>query len=143
MFDIAWTEMLVIAIVTIVIVGPRDLPKVMKTIASIVAKARSFAGKFQADMDQLAREAELEELREQAKAMHAKLTTPRKPTDVGDLVEVLGDTDGEDAAAHKRLDEAAPDTAPAASQPAAAEAAPLAEPEPAPPAASTDEGGRG
>ncbi len=80
MFDIAWTEMLVIAIVTIVVVGPRDLPKVMKTIASVVARARAFASKFQADMDELAREAELEELRAQAKAMHARLTAPSLTT---------------------------------------------------------------
>ncbi len=87
MFDIAWTEMLVIAIVTIVVVGPRDLPKVMKTIASVVAKARSFAGKFQADMDELAREAELEELREQARAMHARLTTPGLTTALEEAVD--------------------------------------------------------
>ncbi len=106
MFDIAWTEMLVIALITIVVVGPRDLPKVMKTIASFVAKVRSFSNKFQADMDALARETELDDLRKQAKAYQATLQNPtraidqlidpetgkevRKPIDLSKLV-VAGD----------------------------------------------------
>ncbi len=63
MFDIAWSEMLVVAMVLIIVVGPRDLPKVMRGIARLYGKARSLAGKFRADMDSLAREVELEELR--------------------------------------------------------------------------------
>ncbi|RMF14098.1 MAG: twin-arginine translocase subunit TatB [Alphaproteobacteria bacterium] len=67
MFDIAWSEMLVVAVVLIIVVGPRDLPKVMRGIAQLYGKARSLAGKFRADMDSLAREVELEELRRKVK----------------------------------------------------------------------------
>ncbi|GER06325.1 Sec-independent protein translocase protein TatB [Iodidimonas muriae] len=78
MFDIAWTEMLVIAVVTIVVVGPKDLPKVMKAVGGFIAKARSLAGKFQSDMDALARETELDELRKQARAYQATLLDPKR-----------------------------------------------------------------
>ncbi|RMF72771.1 MAG: twin-arginine translocase subunit TatB [Alphaproteobacteria bacterium] len=67
MLDIGWTELLVIAIVLIVVVGPHDLPKVMKAIAELYGKARRMAARFRADMDALAREVELEELRRKVK----------------------------------------------------------------------------
>lgn len=68
MFDLAWTEMLVIAVITILVVGPKDLPKVMRSIGAIINKARSFSAKFQSDIDALARETEIDDLRKQARA---------------------------------------------------------------------------
>ncbi len=68
MFDIAWTEMLVIAVITILVVGPKDLPKVMRGIGNIMGKARGFADKFRSDIDALARETEMDDLRKQARA---------------------------------------------------------------------------
>ncbi len=67
MLDIGWTELLVIAVVLIVVVGPHDLPKVMKAMAELYGKARRMAARFRADMDALAREVELEELRRKVK----------------------------------------------------------------------------
>ncbi len=67
MLDIGWTELLVIAVVLIVVVGPHDLPKVMKAMAELYGKARRMAARFRADMDALAREVELEELRQKVK----------------------------------------------------------------------------
>lgn len=67
MLDIGWTELLVIAVVLIVVVGPHDLPKVMRAIAELYGKARAMANRFRADMDALAREVELEELRRKVK----------------------------------------------------------------------------
>jgi len=81
MFDIAWTEMLVLAIIIIVVVGPRDLPKVMRTIGGFMRKARALAGQFQSDMDQLAREAEIDELRKQARAYQDKFRQPVRELD--------------------------------------------------------------
>ena len=46
MFDIGWTEMLVIAIVMIVVVGPKDLPRMLRTFGRTTAKMRSMAGDF-------------------------------------------------------------------------------------------------
>ncbi len=64
MLDIGWSEMAVIALVALVVIGPKDLPKAMKTVAFWVRKARKLASEFHSGVDQLVREAELEEARE-------------------------------------------------------------------------------
>ena len=64
MLDIGWSEMAVIALVALVVIGPKDLPKAMKTVAYWVRKARKLASEFHSGIDQLVREAELEEARE-------------------------------------------------------------------------------
>jgi len=81
MFDIAWTEMLVLAVIIIVVVGPRDLPKVMRAIGGFMRKARALASQFQSDMDQLARESEIDELRKQARAYQDKFRQPMRELD--------------------------------------------------------------
>jgi sec-independent protein translocase protein TatB len=64
MLDIGWSEMAVIALVALVVIGPKDLPKAMKTVAFWVRKARKLASEFHSGIDQLVREAELEEARD-------------------------------------------------------------------------------
>ena len=63
MFEIGWTEMLVIAVVMIVVVGPKDLPKMLRTIGRMTAKARSMAGDFQRQFNEALKEAELDEVK--------------------------------------------------------------------------------
>lgn len=63
MFDIGWTEMVAIAIVAILVIGPRELPKALRTAGKFIAKARSMARDFQSGFDDLVREAELEEVK--------------------------------------------------------------------------------
>ena len=63
MFDIGWTEMLMIAVVVIIVVGPRDLPRVLRTTGRWIASARSVAREFHRSLDQIAEEAELDEVR--------------------------------------------------------------------------------
>ena len=63
MFDIGWTEMLVIAIVMIVVVGPKDLPKMLRTFGRTVAKLRSMAGDFQKQFNDALKEAELDDVK--------------------------------------------------------------------------------
>ena len=65
MFDIGWTEMMVMAIIAVVIVGPKDLPKVIRTVGKWVGKARSMAREFQSSLDDIARESELDEVKKQ------------------------------------------------------------------------------
>lgn len=69
MIDIGWTEMLVIAVLAIVVVGPRDLPRVMRGMARAMAKMRSLAREFQAGMNELAREAELDEIKSEVESL--------------------------------------------------------------------------
>jgi sec-independent protein translocase protein TatB len=65
MFDIGWPELLIIALITIIVVGPKELPKVLRTVTLAVRKVRGMAREFQDGLDDLAREAELKELREE------------------------------------------------------------------------------
>ena len=63
MFDIGWSEMAVIALIALVVIGPKDLPNTMKTIAHWMRKARSLTREFQSGIDDMVREAELEDAR--------------------------------------------------------------------------------
>lgn len=65
MFDFAWSELLIIIVIAIVVVGPKDLPRMMRVLGRLVARARAIAGEFRLGLDQLAREAELDELKKQ------------------------------------------------------------------------------
>lgn len=67
MFDIAWSELGVIAVVALVVIGPKDLPKVLRTVGQWTSKARSMAREFQSGLDDMVREADLDELRKAAK----------------------------------------------------------------------------
>ena len=61
MFDIGWSEMAVIALLTLIVIGPRELPRVMRTVGQWVRKAQSLAREFQRGLDDMAREADLED----------------------------------------------------------------------------------
>lgn len=63
MFEIGWTEMLVIAIVMIVVVGPKDLPRMLRTIGKTVSKLRGMAGDFQRQFNDALKEAELDDVK--------------------------------------------------------------------------------
>ncbi len=62
MFDIAPTELLIVAIVALVVIGPKDLPRVMRTVGHWVGKARGMARHFRSGLDTMMREAEIEEM---------------------------------------------------------------------------------
>ncbi|EWY36992.1 hypothetical protein N825_22035 [Skermanella stibiiresistens SB22] len=66
MLDIGWSELLVIAVVALVVIGPKDLPKVLKTVGIWVRKARMLTRDFQNSVDEMIREADLEDVRKQA-----------------------------------------------------------------------------
>ena len=63
MLDIGWTEMLMIAVIAIVVIGPRDLPKMLKTVGLWVRKARATVRELQTGIEDMAREAELDEVK--------------------------------------------------------------------------------
>lgn len=58
MFEIGWSEILVIAVVAIIVVGPKDLPKMLRTFGGFVGKARRMAFDFQRQFNEVVREAE-------------------------------------------------------------------------------------
>lgn len=65
MFDIGWPELLLIAIVAVVVVGPKDLPRLMATVGKYVARMRSMAAEFQRGFEDIAKQTELEELKKE------------------------------------------------------------------------------
>jgi sec-independent protein translocase protein TatB len=64
MFDIGWSELLVIAVVAIVVVGPKELPKLMRSFGFYAGKLRRAAADFRHQFDEAMREAELEEVKQ-------------------------------------------------------------------------------
>lgn len=66
MLDIGWSEIAVIVVVALIVIGPKDLPKVLKTIGIWVRKARMLTRDFQNSVDEMIREADMEDVRRQA-----------------------------------------------------------------------------
>jgi sec-independent protein translocase protein TatB len=67
LFDLGWSEILLIGTVALVFIGPKDLPKVMRVAGYWMRKARTLSREFQSSIDQMIREAELEEVRQDLK----------------------------------------------------------------------------
>lgn len=65
MFDIAWSEMVLIGAVALVVIGPKDLPKVLRTVGQTIGKVRRMATEFQGQFNEAMREAELADLKKQ------------------------------------------------------------------------------
>lgn len=63
MFDISWSELLILLVVALVVIGPKDLPKFMRTAGQWAGRARAMADQFRKSFDEMARQAELDELR--------------------------------------------------------------------------------
>jgi sec-independent protein translocase protein TatB len=63
MFDISWGELLIVMVVALLVVGPKDLPKLMRKAGQWAGRARAMADQFRKSFDDMARQAELDELR--------------------------------------------------------------------------------
>lgn len=63
MFDLSWSELLLVGAVALVVIGPRELPRVLRTVGQTLAKVRRMAGDFQSQFSAAMKEAELDELR--------------------------------------------------------------------------------
>jgi sec-independent protein translocase protein TatB len=68
MFDIGWPELLIVAVLVIVVVGPKDLPRVMRTVAHYLGKAKSMTREFRGYVDDMVRESDLDEIKNQIQA---------------------------------------------------------------------------
>ena len=69
--DIGGTELLVIAAVALIVVGPKDLPVLLRKLGQFIGKMRGMASEFRASFDEMARQSELDELRREVQAMRA------------------------------------------------------------------------
>ena len=76
MFGFGWGEMVVIGIVALIAIGPKELPTVLRTIGQWMGKVRRMANEFQGQFNEALREAELTDLKKQAEDFTADLTNP-------------------------------------------------------------------
>lgn len=87
MFDIGWQEFILIALVAVVVVGPKDLPRVIRSVGQWIRKARSLASEFQGSLEEMAREAELDDVRRELQSASSG--------GIGATIEKHVDPDGE------------------------------------------------
>jgi sec-independent protein translocase protein TatB len=69
MFDIGWSELLIIGIVALIAIGPKELPGVLRTVGQYMGKIRRMASEFQGQFQEAMREAEMGDLKKQVDEM--------------------------------------------------------------------------
>lgn len=69
MFDLGWGELLVVGAVALVVLGPKELPNALRTVSNLTKAARKLAGEFQSGINEIVREAELEDARKAAQSI--------------------------------------------------------------------------
>jgi len=125
MFDIGASELLVIVVVAILVIGPKDMPRAMRTAGRWIGKMRRMSGHFRAGLDEMVRQAEIEEMEERwaerNKAIMAKYPDGETPEggapenllpDEMEPLAAAGEVPDADAAAEAAIKRAAPVKAP-------------------------------
>ena len=79
MFDIGWDEMLLTVIIAIIVIGPKDLPRALRTAGRWIAKVRRGSGHFRTGIETMIREAELEEMEKQWREQNARIMAQHPP----------------------------------------------------------------
>jgi len=125
MFDIGASELLVIVIVAILVIGPKDMPKALRTAGRWIGKLRRMSNHFRAGIDEVVRQAEIEEMEEKwaarNKEIMAKYPDGAQPEGGGpenllpnemEPLSAVGEVPDADAAAEAAIRRAAPVKAP-------------------------------
>jgi sec-independent protein translocase protein TatB len=73
MFDVAPSELLIIIIVAVIVIGPKELPAALRTVGRWIAQMRKVSGHFRTGLDAMIREAEMEELEKKWTAQNEKI----------------------------------------------------------------------
>lgn len=146
MFDIGWSELVIVGIVALIVIGPRELPKTLRTLGQMMTKVRRMASEFQGQFNDAIREAELDELRREAE----KLTNIKNP--LGDLnplddvkSQIQSAVEGTNTETSAGTDTSSPDASAPETPPVSAGSEPDAKPESAStetPADTSSGGGR-
>ncbi len=75
MFEISWSELLILGIVTLIFVGPKELPVFLRTLGKYAGSLRRQANEFKSHFDSAMREAELDTMREEMQAMQTSVNS--------------------------------------------------------------------
>ena len=141
MFDIGWSELLVIGVVALIAIGPKELPGVLRSVGQWMTKIRRMAAEFQGQFQEAMREAEMADLKKQAEELNdaaRNLTTNFDPFDYVAKDETKPAQPAATADAGASTDASSSPAASVADQsPAATPSAPIVEPATAPPAPDT------
>ena len=92
MFDIGWSEMAIIALVALLVLGPKELPQAMKSFAQFSKKMRRYANEFRAGVDNIVREAELEDAKkalDTVRAVNPKNAIKKLVDPTGEMTETV------------------------------------------------------
>ena len=84
MFDIGWSELLVIGVVALIAIGPKELPAVLRSAGQWIGKIRRMAAEFQGQFQEALREVEMTDLKKQVDEATSGLDTKFDPLDFGD-----------------------------------------------------------
>ncbi len=68
MFDIGWQELFVVAVLALIVIGPKDLPRALKTVTGVLRKMKGMAREFQSGLDDIVKESELMDMKKQIEA---------------------------------------------------------------------------
>jgi sec-independent protein translocase protein TatB len=90
MFDISWTEFLLIGVVALIVIGPKELPAVLRTLGQYTRKVRSMAADFQGQFQEAMREAEMADLKQQVEDIATDIKQYDPLKDVRADVEAAG-----------------------------------------------------
>ena len=87
MFDLGWTEMAVVALIALIVIGPKDLPRVLRTAGKWAGKARAIAREFRVSLDDMVRNAELDDVKKDVESVTSY--NPKK--DLEDAIDPTGE----------------------------------------------------
>jgi len=95
MLDIGWTEILVITVIALFVVGPKDIPKALRTVGIWIGKLKSLSREFQNTVDDAIRDSELDEVKKQIESARTGITKGMTETidSEGELTEMLRGVD--------------------------------------------------
>ena len=71
MFDIGWSELLIVAVIAIIVVGPRDLPRMLRTLGQYTRKMRSMAGEFKSQFNDALEEADIADIKKDVESLRS------------------------------------------------------------------------
>ncbi|WP_395020007.1 Sec-independent protein translocase protein TatB [Dongia sp.] len=119
MFDLSWGEMGIIAVVALVVLGPKELPNALRTMSGLMKNARKLAGEFQSGVNEIIREADLEDARKKLQEVQSL-----NKNQIKNAIEKAVDPTGEVKTALSEVDP----TGPARTETKSVEIAPAATP---------------
>jgi sec-independent protein translocase protein TatB len=88
MFDLSWSHILIFLVVALVVVGPKDMPRLLRMVGQWVGRARGMANEFRKSFDEMARQSELDELRAEIENLRRERPLSELENDMNRTIDV-------------------------------------------------------